>query len=71
MFIFIFIFLLGFIAQAQAYDCQFDKFKPGTTSKNLEEVNIFVDYQVLPDYELGVDLSRDWGSTSLGISYFF
>ena len=40
--IFIFIFLLGFIAQAQAYDCQFDKFKPGTTSKNLEEVNIFV-----------------------------
>ena len=38
----IFIFLLSFIGQAQAYDCQFNKLKPGTTSKNLEEINIFV-----------------------------
>lgn len=43
----------------------------GLNYQLTEEVNIFVDYQVLPDYELGVDLSRDWGSTSLGISYFF
>ena len=39
--IFIFIFLLGFIGQAQAYDCQFDKLKPGVTNKSLEEINIF------------------------------
>ena len=39
--IFIFIFLLSFIGQAQAYDCQFDKLKPGVSSKSLEEINIF------------------------------
>ena len=39
--IFIFIFLLSFISQAQAYDCQFDKIKPGVSSKSLEEINIF------------------------------
>ena len=39
--IFIFIFLLSFIGQAQAYDCQFDKLKPGASSKSLEEINIF------------------------------
>ena len=39
--IFIFIFLLSFISQAQAYDCQFDKLKPGVSSKSLEEINIF------------------------------
>ena len=38
--IFLFIFLLGFISQAQAYDCSFAKLKPGP-SKNLEEINIF------------------------------
>ncbi len=39
--IFIFIFFFGFIIQAQAYDCQFDKLKPGVTNKSLEEINIF------------------------------
>ena len=39
--IFILIFLLSFSSQAQAYDCQFDKIKPGVSSKNLEEINIF------------------------------
>jgi len=39
--IFIFIFLLGFVAQAHAYDCQFHKIKPGVTNKSLEEINIF------------------------------
>ena len=39
--IFIFIFFLSFISQAQAYDCQFDKLKPGVSSKSLEEINIF------------------------------
>ena len=39
--IFIFIFLLGFLAQAHAYDCQFHKIKPGVTNKSLEEINIF------------------------------
>ena len=40
--IFIFIFLLGFINQAQAYDCQFDKIKPGVSKKDLEEINLFL-----------------------------
>ena len=40
--IFIFIFLLSFIRQAQAYDCQFDKIKPGVTKKDLEEINLFL-----------------------------
>jgi len=39
--IFILIFLLSFSSQVQAYDCQFDKLKPGATSKSLEEINIF------------------------------
>ena len=39
--IFIFIFLVGFISQAQAYDCSFAKLKPGVSSKSLEEINIF------------------------------
>jgi hypothetical protein len=40
--IFIFIFLLSFISQAQAYDCQFDKIKPGVSKKDLEEINLFL-----------------------------
>lgn len=39
--IFIFIFLLSFSSQSYAYDCSFDKIKPGVTSKSLEEINIF------------------------------
>jgi hypothetical protein len=39
--IFILIFLLSFSSQVQAYDCSFDKIKPGVTSKSLEEINIF------------------------------
>ena len=27
--------------QSQAYDCYFDKLKPGVTKKALEEINIF------------------------------
>lgn len=38
---FIFIFLLSFSSQSYAYDCSFDKIKPGVTSKSLEEINIF------------------------------
>ena len=37
----ILIFLLSFSSQVQAYDCSFDKIKPGVTSKSLEEINIF------------------------------
>ena len=40
--IFTFIFLVGFISQAQAYDCSFDKLIPGVSKKSLEEINIFV-----------------------------
>jgi len=39
--IFTFIFLVGFISQAQAYDCSFDKLMPGASKKSLEEINIF------------------------------
>ena len=39
--IFILIFLLSFSSQVQAYDCQFEKIKPGVSSKSLEEINIF------------------------------
>ncbi len=39
--IFTFIFLVGFINQAQAYDCSFDKLMPGASKKSLEEINIF------------------------------
>ena len=38
--IFIFIFLLSFIAQAQAYDCPFDKIKIGVDAGSLEQINI-------------------------------
>ena len=41
IFIFIFIFFLSFVSQAKAYDCQFEKIKPGVSSKSLEEINIF------------------------------
>jgi len=40
--IFIFIFFLSFIGQAQAYDCQFDKIKPGVSKKDLEEIYLFL-----------------------------
>jgi len=40
--IFIFIFFLSFIGQAQAYDCQFDKIKPGASKKDLEEIYLFL-----------------------------
>jgi hypothetical protein len=40
--IFIFIFLLSFVNQAQAYDCQFDKIKPGVNKKDLEEIYLFL-----------------------------
>ena len=40
--IFIFIFLLSFISQAQAYDCQFAKIKPGVSKKDLEEIYLFL-----------------------------
>jgi hypothetical protein len=40
--IFILIFLLSFSSQAQAYDCQFDKIKPGVSKKDLEEIYLFL-----------------------------
>ena len=49
--IFIFIFLLSFISQAQAYDCPFDKLKPGVNKKDLEEINLF-----LPRNQEGINI---------------
>ena len=49
--IFIFIFLLSFISQAQAYDCQFDKIKPGVSKKDLEEIYLF-----LPRNQEGINI---------------
>ena len=39
--IFIILFFLGLTTQSKAYDCHFDKLKPGVTKKALEEINIF------------------------------
>ena len=39
--IIIFLFLIGFQSEALAYDCNFEKIKPGVTKKELEEINIF------------------------------
>jgi len=49
--IFIFIFLLSFIGQAQAYDCPFDKLKPGVNKKDLEEIYLF-----LPRNQEGINI---------------
>ena len=49
--IFIFIFLLSFIGQAKAYDCPFDKLKPGVNKKDLEEINLF-----LPRNQEGINI---------------
>ena len=34
-------FFVVLSTQSQAYDCYFDKLKPGVTKKALEEINIF------------------------------
>ena len=39
--IIIFLFLIGFQSEALAYDCNFEKIKPGVTKKELEKINIF------------------------------
>ena len=39
--ILILIFLSSLITKAHAYECQFDKIKPGVTNKSLEKINIF------------------------------
>ena len=48
--IFIFIFFLSFIGQAKAYDCQFEKIKPGVNKKDLEKINLF-----LPQNQEGIN----------------
>ena len=41
IYIFIILFFVGLTTQSKAYDCHFDKLKPGATKKALEEINIF------------------------------
>ena len=41
IYIFIILFFLGLTTQSKAYDCHFDKLKPGVTKKALEKINIF------------------------------
>ena len=41
IYIFIILFFLGLNTQSQAYDCNFDKLKPGVTKKDLEKIDIF------------------------------
>ena len=41
IYIFIILFFVVLTTQSQAYDCYFDKLKPGVTKKALEEINIF------------------------------
>jgi len=39
--IIIFLLFIGLTTQSKAYDCNFDKLKPGVTKKDLEKINIF------------------------------
>ena len=41
IYIFIILFFVVLTTQSQAYECDFDKLKPGVTKKALEEINIF------------------------------
>ena len=41
IYIFVFLFLISFQSEALAYDCNFEKIKPGVTKKELEKINIF------------------------------
>ncbi len=41
IYIFIVLFFIGLSTQANAYECYFDKLKPGATKKDLEKINIF------------------------------
>ena len=41
IYIFIILFFVVLSTQSQAYECDFDKLKPGVTKKALEEINIF------------------------------
>ena len=41
IYIVIFLFLISFQSEALAYDCNFEKIKPGVTKKELEKINIF------------------------------
>ena len=41
IYIFIILFFVGLTTQTKAYDCHFDKLKPGVTKKALEKINIF------------------------------
>jgi len=36
-----------------------------------EQVNIFIDYQVLPDFEPSTSYSKSWKSTTIGVNYSF
>ena len=40
-YIIFFLFLIGFQNETLAYDCNFEKIKPGVTKKELEKINIF------------------------------
>ena len=40
-YIVVFLFLISFQSEALAYDCNFEKIKPGVTKKELEKINIF------------------------------
>jgi len=36
-----------------------------------QQFNLFVDHQVLPDFEPGSNYSKSWKSTSIGLNYYF
>ena len=43
----------------------------GLNYKLNEKFNIFVDYQVLPNFEPNSNFSKSWKSTSIGVNYSF
>ena len=36
-----------------------------------EQFNIFIDYQIFPDFETNSNFSKSWKSTTIGVSYSF
>jgi opacity protein-like surface antigen len=36
-----------------------------------EQINIFVDYQIIPDFEPVSGYSSSWKSTTIGVNYSF
>jgi len=43
----------------------------GTSYQLTRDISLFIDYQVLPDFEDGSVLNADWSTTTAGFTYLF